>query len=218
MIDHGAIQLACRVHARDLSVCTTGSTTLAATATGYTRATGSFLTDGFRVGMEVTPAGFTDTTKRTITAVTALTLTVNGTPTVQSAATGKTLSVGLPSSQAWENIAHTPAVGTPWVSESYVPGALSRVTMGALGQLEALGLYVLSVYGPTGIDTAALYGYATALVSHFAPDTPLTLSTGDITRVRGRPAPSVGQVLLLDGGWAALTVTIPLTTRVTNSR
>jgi hypothetical protein len=196
----------------------TGGSSIAATATGYTRGTGSFLTDGFRIGMEVTPTGFTDSTKRTITAVTALALTVNGAPTVQSAATGRTLSVGLPSSQAWENVAHTPAVGTPWVSEAYVPGALARATMGSLGQLEALGLYILSVYGPTGIDTGALYGYADALVSHFAPDTPLALSTGDTTRVRGRPAPSVGQVLILDGGWAALTVTIPILTRVTNSR
>jgi hypothetical protein len=219
MIDHSAIQLACRARARSLSVCTTGAMSLAATASGYTRASGSFLTDGFRVGMEVTPAGFSHTTKRTITAVTALTMSVNGAAvTVQTASAGRTLSVGLPSSQAWENVAHTPAVGTPWVSEAYVPGALARVTMGSLGQLEALGLYVLSVYGPTGIDTAALYGYATALVSHFAPDTPLALSTGDTTRVRGRPAPSVGQVLLLDGGWAALTVTIPILTRVTNSR
>ena len=218
MIDHSAIQLACRARARSLSVCTTGAMSLTSTTTGYTRASGSFLTDGFRMGMEVTPAGFSDTTKRTITAVTALAMTVNGAPTAQTADVGRTLSVGLPSSQAWENVAHTPAVGTPWVSESYVPGALSRATMGALGQLEALGLYILSVYGPTGIDTGALYGYADALVSHFAPDTPLALSTGDTTRVRGRPAPSVGQVLILDGGWAALTVTIPILTRVTNSR
>ena len=218
MIDHSAIQLACRVHARDLAVCTTGSTSLAATATGYTRASGSFLTDGFRIGMEVTPSGFTDTTKRTITAVTALTMTVNGAPTVQTAAGSRTLAVGLPSSQAWENVDHTPTVCTPWVSETYVPGALSRESLGAFGQLEALGLYILTVYTPTRIDTGALYGYADALVTQFAPDTPLTLSTGDVTRVRGRPAPSVGQVVVLDGGWAALTVTIPLRTRTSNSR
>ena len=43
MIDHGAVLLACRAHAATLSVATTGSTTLAATATGYTRDAGSFL-------------------------------------------------------------------------------------------------------------------------------------------------------------------------------
>ena len=219
MIDHGAVLLACRAHAATLSVATTGSTTLAATATGYTRATGSFLTDGFRAGMEVTPASFTDTTPRTLTAVTALALTVNGTPTVQSAATGRTLSVGLPSAVAYTNVAfNTPDARTPWVEEAYLPGAADRITMGTLGNLEMSGLYQLTFYAPTGLDASALYGYADALVTHFAPDTPLTLSTGDVTRVRGRPAPYPSSVVQVDGGWAACTVTIPLLTRTANSR
>jgi hypothetical protein len=50
--------LALRGRVLTLSVATTGTTSLAATATGYTRAAGSFVTDGFKPGMEVLAAGF----------------------------------------------------------------------------------------------------------------------------------------------------------------
>lgn len=40
------------------SPATTGTTTLSATSTGYTRASGSFITDGFAVGQVVTASGF----------------------------------------------------------------------------------------------------------------------------------------------------------------
>jgi len=56
---------------------TTGLTTLGATATGYDRAAGDFLADGFKVGQTVTVVGFVGSGfsgKSTITAVDALTM------------------------------------------------------------------------------------------------------------------------------------------------
>ncbi len=56
----------------------TGATTLDATATGYTRAAGSFITDGFKVGQTVVASGFSGAGlngKSRISAVTALELT-----------------------------------------------------------------------------------------------------------------------------------------------
>jgi hypothetical protein len=53
-----------------------------ATATGYARSTGSFITNGFAVGDEITASGFTTTAnngRSTITAVTATALTVTKT-------------------------------------------------------------------------------------------------------------------------------------------
>ena len=81
-----------------LEAGTTGNTTgvLGANALGYTRATGSFVTDGFVVGMTVTASGFTVGAGGTspnnglsvITAVTPTQLTVTKTPaTVLDAAT-----------------------------------------------------------------------------------------------------------------------------------
>lgn len=56
---------------------TTGTTTISATATGFSRASGSFLTDGFAVGQTVTSSGFVGSGfngKSIITAVSALTM------------------------------------------------------------------------------------------------------------------------------------------------
>jgi hypothetical protein len=55
----------------------TGDMTLVATTTGYTRADGSFVDDGFVVGMTITPTGFAANTVTTVTAVAALTLTTS---------------------------------------------------------------------------------------------------------------------------------------------
>jgi hypothetical protein len=75
---------------------TTGSATLAATATGYSRTTGSFITNGFAVGDEITASGFTTAAnngRSIVTAVTATDLTVTkAVPTVaEAAAAGRTL-------------------------------------------------------------------------------------------------------------------------------
>ncbi len=75
---------------------TTGSTSLSATATGYSRAAGSFITNGFVVGQQITASGFAtaeNNGRSVITAVTATDLTVTkATPTVaEAASTGRTV-------------------------------------------------------------------------------------------------------------------------------
>jgi uncharacterized protein DUF4397 len=58
------------------------TTLLSATATGYARATGSFVTDGYRVGQTITASGFTNAAnngRSVVTAVTATALTVTKT-------------------------------------------------------------------------------------------------------------------------------------------
>ena len=62
---------------------TTGAADIAATATSYTRAVGSFVTDGFVVGQRVIASGFANAANNgvsTVTAVTAGELTVTKTP------------------------------------------------------------------------------------------------------------------------------------------
>ena len=190
---------------------------LAATTSGFTRTSGSFLTDGFRIGQEVTPTGFTSSTVGTITAVTALAMTVTGTRTADTAAGGRTLAVNLPASVAYLNVPHEPTVGAPWVEEQYLPGSADQYTVATTGTLETLPIYALTVYGPTGIDIAGLMGYADALLDHFAPGTPLTVASGDL-RVRARPAPFASPVQIVDGGWAAVTVSVPLRYHTANPR
>lgn len=79
-------------------IFTTGTATLQATATGYTRTSGSFITDGFLEGLPITVTGFANPANNgpaVITAVTATTLTVTKTPaTVVEKGTTGSITMG----------------------------------------------------------------------------------------------------------------------------
>jgi hypothetical protein len=217
VVNHRAHIVALRALLRTLSVCTTGSTTLSATATGYARAAGSFLTDGFAAGMEVTPTGFTQTTRSVITGVSALAITVAGGRTVEGAAAGRTLAVALPATRAWENTGTTAARGSVYVEEEYLPGAADLTTLGTNGVIVVEPMYVVTFAGPSEAGPLALTAYADAVLALFAPKTELVLSTGDVLRVHGDPAPYRDQLTDGDPGWAVVSVTIPLWLQTTNT-
>ncbi len=80
------------------NVATTGSISMAATATGYSRSSGSFITDGFVAGKNIIASGFSIAANNglsTITAVTAGALTVSKSPPTQAGgnSSGRTISV-----------------------------------------------------------------------------------------------------------------------------
>lgn len=217
MIDNDMVQLALRSRALTLSVATTGSMALAATATGYSRAAGSFVTDGFVIGQEVTPSGFVSNTPGTITAISPLTMTISGGRTALGSAGGRTLRVGLPSAQSWENVLFTPSTGKPYVSEQYVPGPVAQVTLGALGDLEFTGIYVLHVYVPSNTGISADGKYADRLLDLFAPRTAIALSNGDVVRIRSDVGPYRGQRVQPEPGWSVIPVNIPFRLRTANA-
>lgn len=216
MIDEVAMQLAMRAKALTLSVATTGLVSLSATPNGYARVTGSFLTDGFYPGMEVTPAGFATNLPRVITYVTALALTVLGSVTAEGAAGGRSLTVGLPSQRAWENVAFEPTAGVPWVQEQYLPGPSAQVTLGPNGELELTPMYALFVNLPaeTGLTVKR---YVNALRVLFAPRTAITLANGDVLRVRSDTGPYAGQLQQSQPGFAVQPLTIPFRLRTNNA-
>lgn len=218
MIDHHAIHLAVRAHAESLVVATTGSQSIATLSTGYRIITFDFIAAGFRVGMEVTPT-LADTSRTTIIAIpTTATLTVKGGRTVPfpASATG-VLSVGLPQIRGYENVPITPVADEPYCEEEYLPGGLTTQTLGNFGTLEATPTYVLRLYGPqrTGMD--ALRRTADALLTHFAPTTPISVANHTV-RVRSDVAPTPSALRLTDEGWAVITVSIPLRVHTANSR
>jgi hypothetical protein len=208
VLDHHAALLALRARAVTLAVATTGATTLAATATGYTRTAGSFLADGIAVGMEVNPAGFTQTTPGLVTHVAALALTIEGGRAVQAAGAGRTLSVGLPALRAWENVAFTPQDGRWHVEEDYIPGEPRVIAWAGSAPMDEDPVYRLKLYSPAGWGSAALTRVAGALLALYAPDTSLTLPSGQLT-VRSNPAPSRSR-LASDAGRSMIAVTVPL--------
>jgi hypothetical protein len=219
MIDEVMMQLALRTRALTLSVASTGAVSLSATATGYARTTGSFQTDGFWPGMEILPAGFATNLPRVVTAVTPLAITVDTTVTpmtAEGATGGRALTVGLPSSRAWENIAFEPTAGVPWVREEFLPGPSSQVTIGPTGELVVEPQYVLSVNVPSA-SGLTVKRYVNALRLLFAPRTAITLANGDVLRVRSDTSISAGQLLQGEPGFAVQPFTIPLRLRTQNS-
>lgn len=230
MISEVAMQLALRTKAMTLAVATTGSISMSATATGYARAAGSFVTDGFWPGMEVTVAGFANNGPAVITEVAALTIkarrviatTANGVttyalaaPPVEAAAAGRSLTAGLPSHRAWENKTFEPTAGIPWVREEFVPGPTAQVTLGPLGDLEATPMYALYVNVPADSGLTAKR-YVDTLRVLFAPRTAIPLTNGDVLRVRSDTGPYAGQLQQSQPGFAVQPLTIPLRIRTAN--
>jgi hypothetical protein len=205
-----AVDVAFRTRLATLQVCTTGAATLSATATGYRRTSGSFLADGFAAGMEVRPtgAGWADTTPRTIVAATATELLVAGSPVVQGPAT-RTLTVGLPAAQVWENSSHVPTAASAWVEGELVPATSQLLSASAFGGwMEHRGLFVLRWYVMRDTGAVGLRRCASAVLGLFPPYQTLVAGQHQL-RVRGDSAPRAGQIMQEERGHALLAIEIP---------
>lgn len=211
MIDNELNVLSFRTRARTLSVCTTGTMSLAATTTGYTRSSGSFLTDGFAPGMELTPLGFVDNTASTIVSVTALAIVVNDARGIEADAGSRSLTVGLPTLRANMNIGgNKPVQGSSWVEENYVPGTSTLLAGPAQGGLvEETGLSVWRFYVPDNTGFLGITRIVDAFMALFTPGTTMALSDGTTIRVRTDATVKRSQILFDGYGWAVCTVTIP---------
>lgn len=191
---------------------------LAATASGYTRTSGSFLTEGFGTGMEIRETGFASNPISTITGVdpNGLSITVKDARGVETGAAGRRIFVGVPSDFAWENIKFTPTQGRPYIEEDYIPGPMSLNSLGALGNITAEPMYHLNVYVPQNSGIEADGGYADAILTLFAPSTTMTLANGDVLFVRADVAPYQGQRQQVSGN-SVIPITIPLRLYTSNA-
>jgi hypothetical protein len=230
MIDSDLATLALRNRMLALSVCTTGSTTLAATATGYTRAAGSFLADGFRDGMEFLAAGFTTPANNgyhVIESVSALTIITTtavsvAAPVVEGSASGRTLSVGVPEGRLLDNKRFAPNggpfPGRPYIVEEFVQGTHELVGYPSEGSRnEERGLYLVKWYGLEGKGEGGIRRPTDALKRRFAPGTVVSLNDGTIVRMPRETAAISGQILPQGDGWAVCTVSIPWRADTTNT-
>jgi hypothetical protein len=213
MLAHDTALLAFQSRLQTLSVCTTGSTTLEAVADGFTRAAGSFITDRFAVGMEVTPAGFADTTRRNIVGVTASKLTVDAALTAESSASGRTLTVGLPELCAWENVAfeEATAAGRWYIAEQYDSAPPVVPTFPSTGgHREETGTYYVDVFGIANRGPVALFRVVDALIALFPAGDTVYADSDMQVRVQARPTTtSRGQLRVLDGGVPFIQVRVP---------
>lgn len=210
MLDTSAATLALRNQALTLLVCTTGPQTLTATATGYSRPSGSFVSDGFADGMEFVPAGFTDNTPRIIESVSALTIVTTTPVTAQSSGAGRSLSVALPLIRAFGNRRDFKRIdGRPYIEEEFVPGGSGLISAPAQGGIvQEDGLYIIKWYGLEGKGELGIRRCTDALKALFVPG--VTLVAGGVTlRVRTDTTVKSGQILPQGNGWAVCSVTVP---------
>jgi hypothetical protein len=190
MVDHTDILLGCRAVIKTLAVADTGTITLAATTTGYTRVTGSFLTDGFIVGMEITPTGFSSNPVSVITAVSDLSITVDDARTAQAAAAGRRLVVTLPVNANFGNLDFPPPDGRPFVEEDYVPAPHVLRGLIAAGTLEVTSFYMVRWFGLVNVAKEHVTRPCDALCRLFRPGTQIALTGGEVAHVRGDIGPS----------------------------
>lgn len=210
MIDHDAVHMALRARFLTLEVCTTGSATIEATSSGYVRSGGNFNADGFVVGMEVTPTGFTQTARGVINAMSDTILTIQGGRTAEAAASGRSLAVGPPELAAYENlIFRGRVVKRPYWEEAYVPSPPTMRSMPAAGGLmEESGLYVIRWYGVADVGSKALATQADKVLRLFKPGLSLLLADGYSVRVLEQ-GPYRGQIREDEPGWSVVVVTVP---------
>jgi hypothetical protein len=216
LVSHEDIQSALRTKLMTLSVCEAvegeNPLTLGASASGYTRTDGgSFIDDGFAVGMEVLATGFTGSNNgsKMITAVSATLLSCAGC-SVQAAAEGRTLEVGLPSSRAWEQARFTRQVGVTHVVEQYLPGPESAPA--APNDKELRPVYVVQVFVPANTGIEADARYAEAIKQLFNAKVSVPVGTSYI-RGRAEAASYLGQRNFAVTGFSMIPVTIPLRLR-----
>jgi hypothetical protein len=144
-----------------------------------------------------------------VTGVTALTLTIQNGRTVETAASGRSLTVGLPAHRVIENMDYTPDPTRQYVELEFVPATQSLRSFPAEGGVvEITGLYIVRWYGLAETGTAGLRTCITALAALFSPGTTLT-SGSTIARVRGDLSPFPSSISNRAPGFALSVLTIP---------
>lgn len=168
-------------------VATTGSASISATATGYARAAGSFVSDGFKVGDTVKGSGFSNSANNgygIITAVSALSMTVDVDRTAEAAGT-RTLDVVMPEKRKYEGqkVEHVPS--RPMVRAAVVPVSAPLVAFGdTLGLVRHQGIFAIDFYEPVddGFGLARVERLAQAARVRFRIGTGMT-QDGFLVRV-----------------------------------
>lgn len=209
MVDDLNLMLALRNRLRTIQAVVTGPISLSSGVSGYTRTTGSFVADGFKVGMEVASLGFPVDRSSVIIEVTDLTLGLDVSPPTVAAAGGRQLIVGLPTRRAWDGVPFDPTSKQWYVETDYIPGPVARATLSRVGQVQAEPIYVVKLYGLSGTGSSAIMRIATAVLKQFPANLDILVTDGHVIRVKSDPAPYSSQMIAQDANHVYISVTIP---------
>ncbi len=167
-----SIRAALEAHLAATVLLDTGSRDdIAATSTGYSRAAGSFVTDGFRVGDTVQPDGFADTTPSIVLAVSDGVLVVDRTVTPEAAGAAVSIAVVLPERRRFEGQPFVRPKDKPWLRALLRPASAPLVAFGTGGILRHQGSLIVELVEPvdSGRGLARLERLAAGLRERFTP-------------------------------------------------
>lgn len=233
------VPIALRTRALAVEVLRVTGTFSTVTATGYARASGSFLTDGFEVGMEIrgedfdTPANEAPKVIMDVSALLITTRRINvsaeGDRTLDPTASGcvteavgtRTLVVGMPAGVEYENARFKPGAGVPWWREEFSPSPGGRRhEVGSNSMVEYFVDYFMTLFLPPNTGVRAAHRYSEALLDAFPPGYTFTLAVPGKLRIRteATPWPSpVFQAATPEPGFLVVPVTVPCILWTSNS-
>lgn len=208
MFDHAEGWKAMWTRAETLVVATTGTMTLGADAAGYTRASGSFITNGFAAGMEVVGTGWPGSVGAAGIADTpsALAIPIIGGRTVTTPAGSRSLSVGLPLDRrrgGTQNPATTTPATRPFVSDKWAPTRAADS-----GGIVDTGFYYITWNGLSNKGDLAMFRQMQALRDLFPPGYTFTIGSY-LLRVTGDPAPNFTPPVTTTNGYDFSQLSIP---------
>lgn len=173
--------------------------TVTATAAGgvLTRASGSWIDDGFAIGQELTVSGPASGLVH-VKGLEALKLTTTG---AFSGTGAFRLLAAIPAQRAWEGAQFRPGA-QPYVAEVVQPVSTERRSMGPTGLLEHRILGAFNLFYPRLGTTLAIERMAGAVLDAFRPGTSITRNGvgGRIERASRTP-------VMADGEWLSCAVT-----------
>ncbi|CAB4180571.1 Protein of unknown function DUF4128 [uncultured Caudovirales phage] len=189
-------------------------TNVGASGSAYTRASGSFIADGYSVGDEIVVAGFSNAAnngRTLVSAVTTLALTVEKSLTTEAAGPSVTLDAGLWQGRAWEGFAYAPVRGQPYLSESMRAITSQVRALGDGGTIAHVLAGIAVLYYPAGRGTLALERMAGAIMKHLKPGTSLTYGTSTSVVTEASRSP-----LLQEPDWISCPVIVSMAAHTTN--
>jgi hypothetical protein len=170
---------------------TTGiQTNISANGSTITRASGSFLANGFQVGEEVTFSGWLNGANNgvgMIESLTASTMVIADRTFVTEVAGGPvTVEVKVPALRKYENRALKTVVGRPYLVEKLVfPTPTQRQSIGPVARVKVPGVYEIQLFYPPNMGTVPIDSMASGLVLWFHSGVPpLPLENGSYLHLR----------------------------------
>lgn len=173
---------------------TTGAqVTISATVDGYSRSAGSFLTDGFDIGDEVSAAGFAGASiaNNGLGWITWLSDTVMqvtrpaGVVQVAAAAGGSvTITAGMPRLHVLENWRTDDVLDQPWTRETYQPAGIVPASLRSPTALvRHTGVWWLHIFYPANTGTSGVKRLRGKIMASIYPAMDLRYA-GQVIRVQ----------------------------------